>query len=316
LKFDLPNFLNSARNKAILAPLAGLSDSALRTICREWGAGFTVSEMVSAEGLVRKVKKTLQLLNFTPAERPFGIQLYSNDADNLAKATEIISALNPDFIDLNCGCPARKVVKRGAGASLMSDLSHLEAIMQAMRSATKLPLTAKFRSGIDDSKQTVAEASKIAEGAGFSAVTVHARTLKQGFKGNADWKVIAEVKKSLSITVIGNGDICSAEDAKRMFAETACDMVMVGRGALGNPWLFSEIAGNIQEITSEIRFQTIHRHYQLMLASKAERIAVREMRKHLIWYSKKLPGSAEFRKIITTMESPDEVLEEVERFFK
>jgi nifR3 family TIM-barrel protein len=308
-------FLEIPQGEAGLAPLAGLSDSALRAICREWGAGFTVSEMVSAEGLVRNVKKTRQLLNFTPAERPIGIQLYSHNAEVLAKATEIASQLEPDFIDLNCGCPARKVVKRGAGAALMSDLPRLTGIMRAMRSSTRLPLTAKFRTGLDDFNRTVIEASKAAEDAGFSAVTVHARSLKQGFKGEADWKVIAEVKRSVNLPVIGNGDIRSADDAERMLAETGCDLVMVGRGALGNPWLFAEIGGNGIELTPEIRYKTIKKHYLLILESKAEHIAVREMRKHLIWYSKKLPGAGEFRKRIVTLEKPSKVLEEVERFY-
>lgn len=301
--------------KAALAPLAGITDSAFRAVCKKCGSVFTVSEMVSADGLIRNGKKTIALMRFTDEERPYGIQLYGQDPEVLAAATPIAAEMNPDFIDFNSGCPARKVVKRGAGAALTGNLPRLEAILKAMRANTDIPLTVKLRTGLDRDNITVARAVKIAGDCGFQAVTVHGRTLKQEFKGEADWNHIALAKKSSTIPVIGNGDITSREDAKRMFEQTGCDAVMIGRGVYGQPWLFSEIADPDFKLMPEKRLEIILFHYRAVLDDKPEIVAVREMRKHLIWYSKGIRGAANFRKQMVFMETPNEVLALTEDFF-
>lgn len=271
--------------------------------------------MISADGLIRNGKKTIALMRFTDEERPYGIQLYGDDPAILGAATPIAAEMKPDFIDFNSGCPARKVVKRGAGGALMGDLPRLEAILKAMRANTDVPLTVKLRTGLDRENITVDNAVKIAGDCGFQAVTVHGRTLKQGFKGDADWNHIALAKKSADIPLIGNGDIKSREDAKRMFEQTGCDSVMIGRGIYGKPWLFAEIADPDFMLTPEKKLEIILFHYRAILADKPENVAVREMRKHLIWYSKGNPGASKFRKEMVYMENPEEVMELSREFF-
>ena len=300
---------------AALAPLAGITDSAFRTICRECGSAFTVSEMVSADGLIRHGEKTHALMRFTEVERPYGIQLYGDSPEVLGEAVSIAEEAKPDFIDINCGCPVRKVVKRGAGVGLMGDLPRMEAIFKAMRANTDLPLTVKFRAGLHHDSITVTEAAKIAEASGFGMITVHARTWTQGFKGEADWKYIKMAKEAVNIPVTGNGDVKTREDAENMLTETGCDMVMIGRGIYGKPWLFSEIADKDYIATAGKKWDIIRRHYGLILSDKPEIVAVREMRKHLIWYSKGLPGAAEFRKKIVYLDDPEEAIQAAEEFF-
>ena len=271
--------------------------------------------MVSADGLIRNGKKTIALMRFTEEERPYGIQLYGEDPEVLGGAVPIAAEMKPDFIDFNSGCPARKVVKRGAGGALTGNLPRLEAILKAMRANTDIPLTVKIRTGLDRDKITVDKAVKIAGDCGFQAVTVHGRTLKQVFKGEADWNHIALAKKSSTIPVIGNGDIKSREDAKQMFEQTGCDAVMIGRGTYGKPWLFSEIANPGFKLTLERRLEIILFHYRAILADKPENVAVREMRKHLIWYTRGISGASKFRKQMVFMENPLEVISLTEDFF-
>ncbi|MBC8204844.1 tRNA dihydrouridine synthase DusB [bacterium] len=298
-----------------LAPMAGVTDTAFRTICRRMGAAFTMSEMVSADGLVRKGEKTIRLMRFIPQERPFGIQLFGNDPVIMGEASVIAEELNPDFIDLNAGCPARKVVRRGAGAALMNDLTLLEKILNTMRAAVKLPLSVKIRAGDNPASMKAVEAARAAEACGFDAVIVHPRYRTQGFSGKADWNIIKQVREAVSITVIGNGDINSPEDCHKMMKQTGCDLALIGRGTLGKPWLFAQIAGEISQPPAALIRQTVIEHYKLILADKGEYTGVREMRKHLGWYSKGLPGANEFRRKVMTLEKPEPVTEEIGRFF-
>jgi tRNA-dihydrouridine synthase B len=305
-----------ASGKAGLAPMAGVTDSAFREICRGFGAGFTMSEMVSAEGMFHRRSKSRDLIVFTPAERPFGIQLFGKDAEKLARATVAVTELNPDFIDLNCGCPARKVVKSGSGGALMNDLPGLELIMKAMRKASNLPLTIKIRSGFNGGAISAVRVGKMAEDCGFNAISIHPRTVVQGFKGKADWSLISEVKKALKIPVIGNGDIKNVKDARLMLKSTGCDLIMIGRAVLGKPWSFAEINGNKESISSEILLETIKKHFCLSVERKGEYVGVREMRKHLIWYSREFADAGEFRRKVVVMEEPAVILDEIERFFQ
>ena len=303
------------KGKAGLAPLAGHTDSAFREICKYYGAAFSVSEMVAAAGIFHKKNKSRSLMNFSESERPFGIQLFGKEPDKLARAVEEAAKLQPDFIDFNCGCPAKKVFRSGSGGALMGNPELLKSIMNSMRESTSLPLTIKIRSGIDSENINAVEIAKMAEDCGFQAVTVHPRTVKQGFGGRSDWNVIRMVKEAVTIPVIGNGDIDTKNDADEMLNSTGCDAVMIGRGAMGKPWIFAQINGDLDEDSVPDMRELVIRHYRLMIVKKGEIVGVREMRKHLIWYSKSMPGAAEFRRRIVRLESPEDVISEIENFF-
>jgi nifR3 family TIM-barrel protein len=223
----------------VLAPLAGYSDLPFRLLCREFGAGYCVSEMISCHGLSYKQPRTIEMLQSVAAEKPVAFQLFGAEPEIMGEAAAIMSQFGPDMIDINMGCPVKKVTKRGAGAALMSDISLAEKIIGAVRQNSSVPVTVKFRSGPSSSEINAVEFGRMAEGSGAAALTVHGRTWAQGFTGTADRAIIAEVKAAVSIPIIGNGDIQSYEDGLAMMAETGCDGVMVGRGALGNPWVFS-----------------------------------------------------------------------------
>lgn len=223
----------------VLAPLAGYSDLPFRLLCREFGAGYCVSEMISCHGLSFKQPRTIEMLQSVAAEKPVAFQLFGAEPEIMGEAAAIMSQYGPDLIDINMGCPVKKVTKRGAGAALMTDIPLAEKIITAVRSSTSLPVTVKFRSGPSNREINAIEFALMAEGAGAAALTVHGRTWAQGFTGTADREIIALVKSMVTIPVIGNGDIQSYEDGLSMMADTGCDGVMVGRGALGNPWVFS-----------------------------------------------------------------------------
>lgn len=288
--------------KCILAPLAGISDSTYRQICRSMGAALVCTEMVSAEGLVRKDQKTRDYASFAPNERPIAIQLFGSDPAVMADAALLIEHdFHPDFIDLNFGCPVPKVVKRGAGAALAKDLTRAEAIVRAVCNAVTTPVLVKIRSGWDSASiNDVAMATNI-EAAGATAVTLHARTQTQYFTGKADWTRIAAVKEAVTIPVIGNGDIFSADDATRMLNETGCDLVMVGRACQGNPWIFQQIDAQLSgkplpaAPTPAERLRICREHLHMLVAEKGEERGIRECRKHIGWYTKGMPGSARLR---------------------
>jgi len=299
------------KNRTVLAPLAGWTDSIFRAICRQYGVALVVTEMASADGLVRDGQKSLEIARFNEDERPVSIQLFGAEAETLAQAAQIVSRLKPDFIDLNCGCPAKKVIRRGGGSALMRDLDGIEAIGRAVVNATTIPVTAKLRSGWKE--PVVVEACQRLQAAGVKAVTIHPRSQKMGFTGRADWSHIRAVKEAVTIPVIGNGDITSAEDAKRMIDETGCDLVMEGRAARGNPWIFAQIVALLDrgEIlappTFTDRLEQCKDHFIRQRQKDGDYAAV-TMRKQIAYYIKGLPGATAFRKELFTQNDPDKVL--------
>jgi len=299
--------------KSVLAPMAGITDNAFRLTAKSMGASLVFTEVVSGDGLVHNSLKSHRFIEFQPEERPIGIQLFGSDPDVLARAAQIVDKVRPDFIDLNFGCPAKKVVKSGAGAALLNNLLRMRTIVRAVVNATSVPVSAKIRIGWDEKNLVAVKASQILEEEGVCWITVHGRTKKMGFKGRANWNIIREVKESVSIPVIGNGDVQSPQDAKRMMNETGCDLVMIGRGALGRPWIFErtnrylETGEMVEEPAYNKRIEICLCHYDLALGMLGIERGVKEMRKHIGWYLKGMPGSVRIRTNIFTMTNPGEV---------
>jgi nifR3 family TIM-barrel protein len=280
----------------ILAPLAGYTDVSFRLLCREQGAGLCFSEMISCHGLVYCQRQTRELLATVPEERPVAFQLFGSDPQVMGEAAAILSLCPIDAIDINMGCPVRKVTRKGAGVALMKDMAKAEAIIRSVCANTSLPVSVKFRSGVQHDAIIAADFALMAEEAGAAALTVHGRTWSQGFSGKADWQVIARVKQSVSVPVIGNGDILTYQDGLRMMTETGCDAVMIGRGALGNPWVF-QASGRPQTLAA--RMPVILRHFALMESFLPERQAVFKIKHHLARYLCGLPGATRLRRQIT-----------------
>ncbi len=308
-------------NPLVLAPMAGVTDLPFRIICRELGAGLVFSEMVSVEAVIREHKKTFEMLRTEPAERPVVFQIFGSKPESMAEAVRILSSLPIDFVDINMGCPVPKVLKSGAGSALLRDRGLARDIMAAVVEASSVPVTVKIRLGWDSASITALEQAQTAESVGIAAVTVHARTKCQGFSGCADWGMIKEVKNSVGIPVIGNGDVRSAQDAKRMKDETGCDGVMIGRACQGNPWIFREAKGLLETgivpgpPTLEERSALIFRHLNEMVKLLGETMGVREMRKHLAWYTKGLRNGAEFRTSVNYLSRVQDVREELKIYF-
>lgn len=306
------------RNNIFLAPMAGVTDLSFRYQCAKMGAGLTYTEMVSAKGMVYNDRKTKELTQTHPIESPCAVQLFGSEPDILAKAAESFNTRDDiAVIDLNMGCPAPKIIKNHEGCALMQNERLASDIIQAVVKASTKPVTVKFRKGFD--RHNAVEFAKMAEEAGATAVTVHGRTRDQFYSGKADWEVIAQVKAAVSIPVIGNGDIFCPEHALQMLSQTGCDAVMIGRGAQGNPWLFQRILHYIYSgellpwPTDDEKYKVIHEHYQMMVQLKGESTAVKEMRKHLAWYLKGMPGAAKIRSEVYTLTSSKEVLSFVKR---
>jgi tRNA-dihydrouridine synthase B len=298
-----------------LAPLAGYTDQAFRLLCKSMGAEVMVSEMVSADGLIRDSAKTVQYAIFTKEEQPFGIQIFGSNPLVMAKAAEFLLPFKPDFIDVNMGCPVKKVIKRGAGSALMQDTQLAVSIVTEIQQALshQIPLSVKFRSGIDNNNLNYLDFGKRMEAAGADCICLHPRTAKQMFSGKSDWSHITELKAALTIPLIGNGDVSSPEDAKQMLTETKCDGVMIGRGALGKPWIFRQSrqmlsTNSYDPITKDILLSTILRHIDFALRFKPERVVVKEMRSQICFYTKGLLGAAELRNRINHSESMDDLL--------
>lgn len=293
------------KNPFVLAPLAGYTDLAFRLLCREMGAALCYSEMISCHGLVYGQKKTLELLRTVPEERPVAYQLFGNDPAVMGEAAAIVSRYPVDIIDINMGCPVRKVIKKGSGAALMKDMQRAEAIIMAVCANTDRPVTVKFRSGWNRETLIAADFGRMCQESGAAAVTVHARTWSQGFGGTADRAVIRGVKDNLAIPVIGNGDILTYEDGLAMMKETGCDGVMVGRGALGNPWVFCEQG---RPGTLAGRQQVLLRHLELIDQHVPERTVLFRVKNHAVRYLTGLPGASRTRKLVADAQSLPEII--------
>jgi len=305
---------NFTVSKAIIyAPLAGISDSPTRKLAVRFGADMTVSELISSEGIIRKSKRTLELAKFDDTEKPIGLQLFGANPDSIAEAARVLSSFGPDFIDINFGCPARKVVGKNGGSSVLRNLDLFKKIVMKVVKSIDLPVTVKMRSGWDGRSLTYIEAGKIAEDCGAAAVTLHPRTRAQGFSGRANWSQIAELKNALQIPVIGNGDIGNVVDAKRMFDQTGCDGIMLGRVSIGNPW----ICGRIKEYlkTGEIppeppiveRLQIALEHFDMTLNEFGIPHGIYKMRSRFAWYLKGLPGASNIRARINRSQSIEDI---------
>ena len=304
-------------NNVFLAPMAGVTDLPFRILCKEMGCGLVYSEMVSAKGILYDNKNTTELLEVDPKERPVAVQLFGSDPEILGAMAKKIEPYPIDIIDVNMGCPAPKIVKNGEGSCLMKTPELVGKIVKSLVESQSKPVTIKFRKGFDDDHINAVEIAKIAEANGASAVAVHGRTREQYYSGKADWDIIKQVKAAVNIPVIGNGDVFSPEDAKNLLDHTGCDAIMVGRGAQGNPWIFKRILHYLEtgellpEPTAEERVEKALRHSQMLVDYKGEYIGVREMRKHMAWYMKGLPGAAELRGKLNhaeTMEQLEELL--------
>jgi tRNA-dihydrouridine synthase B len=307
------------KNQIILAPMAGITDLPYRRVMKRFGAGMVFTEMVSANGLVRAGRRTRELLRSTPDERPLGIQLFGDDPAVLARAAEMVCE-DGDLIDINLGCPVPKVVRSGAGSALLRDPRKAGRVVAAVRRAVGLPLTIKLRSGWDASSVNFLDVARIAVAEGADAVTLHPRTRSQGFGGQADWEQIRQLKESLPVPVIGSGDIFTAADALTMFERTGCDGVMIGRGGYGNPWLIREILAAREGLpytppTNLERLEIARWHVEVFLEDFGPRKALLDMRKHLCWYSRGLPGAAVFRAEVNRFESVEEMKKAMAEFF-
>ncbi len=304
----------------VLAPMANVAEGPFRQICLEFGAGIVFTELISAEGLSRDSEKTFRMLDFSRQERPIGIQIFGSNPVSMARAARIVTQYKPDCIDLNFGCPVKKVIKNNAGSALMKDLPLMREIVKSVRDATPLPLWCKIRSGWDENTMTAMEAAQIIQEEGADVITVHPRTRAMMFTGKSDWTLIKKVKDAVNIPVIGNGDITSPEDAMKMQKETGCDLMMIGRGAMGKPWIFQQCnhylktGENLPDPNYSERIDICLKHYQIALESDNILRAVREMRKHIGWYLKGMPGSSAVKQKVFHLENPDEVKHILQNF--
>lgn len=295
-------------NNVFLAPMAGIADRAFRELCINYGAGYTVSEMVSSKGLTMGDKKSGELLTLGEIENPAGVQIFGDNPEIMAQAAKMCIKYHPNIIDINMGCPAPKIAMNGGGASLMKNPLLAGEIIKAVSKAVDIPVTVKIRKGWDDENITAVELAKIAEKNGAAAITVHGRTRMQMYSGKVDYNIIAKVKKEVDIPVIANGDIIDEQSAAIMFEKTNCDAIMIGRGALGNPWIFRRINAYLNEcrvlpdVSINEKMVVMLKHIQKIIEYKGEYTAMREARHHAAYYTKGIRGGAALRKEISTFE--------------
>jgi len=295
--------------------MAGISDRAFRMIARSFGCGLVFTEMVSDMGLVYGQTRTRQIADTNGEIKPIAVQIFGSDPVSMARAALVVEDMGADIIDINMGCPTPKIVKNGEGAALMLDMPRSRQIIRRVVKAVRAPVTVKMRKGWDDTHISCIELAQVAQEEGASAIILHPRSRMQFFSGSADWDMIKVVKDTVQIPVIGSGDIGSAEDARRMIRQTGCDAVMIGRASLGNPFIFREtveLLGSGNELappSREERMAAALRHLDLIMQFKGERVAIREMRKHLAWYVKGMPGAAQIRVLINQATTRDEMLD-------
>jgi tRNA-dihydrouridine synthase B len=307
-------------NPTVLAPLAGITNLPLRLLAKEAGCGLVCSEMISSNGLVYNSEKTHRLMDSVPQERPLSVQIFGSEPGIMAEAARIVAAAGADIVDINFGCSVKKVLKTGSGAALMKTPALAREILHAVRKAVRIPVTIKIRSGWDRSGAQALEISDIAENCGIDAIAVHPRTAAQGFRGRADWEIIAAVKKQAGIPVLGNGDIQTPEDALDMFARTGCDAVMVGRAAIGNPWIFAGIKALLEnregcfQTGLEQRFEGMLRYLRASVAYFGEKHACYMMRSRLGWFVKGLRNSSHFRESIKKISTEQQAVELIRGF--
>ena len=312
------------KNNVVLAPMAGISNSAYRTIIKQMGAGLIVAEMVSDKAILYNNKKTIDMLYMTDFERPISQQIFGTDVDSFVYAAKYIEKnMHPDIIDINMGCPVPKVaISAQAGSALLKNPDKVYKIVKSVVDSVSVPVTVKIRSGWDSNSINAVEIAKVVESAGASAITVHPRTRKQGYTGHSDWNIIKQVKESVKIPVIGNGDINSCYDAKEMIDKTGCDAVMIGRGALGNPWLIKECVDYLEygilpkKISIEEKIDMIKYHLELLLKTKPEKVALLEIRSHAAWYLKGIKGTKELKQNIFKTKTKEEIIDLLDEFKK
>lgn len=305
------------KNRIVFAPMAGVSNISFRTIIKEMGAGLIYSEMVSSMGIVYGSSKTIDLINFNESERPISIQIFGNDVSSFVRSAKYIEDnFHPDIIDINMGCPVPKIaLKSQAGSALLKDPDKIYNIVKAVVSAVNIPVTVKIRSGWDSLNINAVAVARKCEEAGASAIAIHGRTRAQGYSGTADWNVIKAVKESVNIPVIGNGDIKTIYDAKRMLEETGVDAVMIGRATLGNPWFIKECVEYVENNrviplpSVSDKIDMIRKHYLLLKKYNNEKVALLEIRMHALWYIKGIPGVKKYKSMITSCSSEKEFFE-------